>query len=483
MSNTFENITLEIDSSYRDRNKYPLPSDFTLDVNVERKNEYDAIDPVCLTMPVKNVTDFFREQDYNVDDITLLSSDISNLNAVGIRHITNPLVLAIRKPTNSGNDLSIYNDAYVGCTLLNTLTNVSRRISSYEFVVTSSGFLNNAIITVEYPFPDRSLVSGTRLEIWSGVTTQWDALFIPSSVLANEIDNFLDFEILNETRNEVGIIRDQDIVLRTIRFDNSQTVRQWNTSDILSVRRRNVGNMIVAEITNITINSSTTTITINTSLSSTKDLRGSFLFFRSSRKILRISSNNEYDIIVEDNDSIISTSLISTTVEIHFVSFDNVNPINNFLGYNKEFFCELQLKSLLLPNQKLGLTRGGTATALPYVYVQFSNLNSVSGSNTGTGNLIISNNPNSFGMTFRAVIEEYPTNTNNTELKQNFIRFTSDMKQQVWININTQFQFKIILPNGILFDVITPEFYSPNPPNPFKQISATFALKIIKITD
>ena len=51
------------------------------------------------------------------------------------------------------------------------------------------------------------------------------------------------------------------------------------------------------------------------------------------------------------------------------------------------------------------------------------------------------------------------------------------MVQTIKFKPNDNLYFSIFLANGELYETILPEYYSPSPPNPASQISASFSIR------
>jgi len=113
---------------------------------------------------------------------------------------------------------------------------------------------------------------------------------------------------------------------------------------------------------------------------------------------------------------------------------------------------------------------GGRIAFYPYVYVQISN---VSSSNGRLSNIIYSNNPNAVRAIFRVPIDDVIN-----PLISAFIKVDGDgMVQTIKFKPNDNLYFSVFLANGELYQTIIPENYSPSPPNPICQISASFSIR------
>jgi hypothetical protein len=142
---------LEIDSSYRDRNQYPLPSQFV--VSIQQSGEYSenkktALDPVSDASPVMVWNNSFQELKQGTTNAILPYISGIKVNATGNQ--TFHISTTVQK-------LRQVRDFYVGCNLsrddngnyppVPPITN--RRITSYLPLN-----VNNAIVSLESSLPD-----------------------------------------------------------------------------------------------------------------------------------------------------------------------------------------------------------------------------------------------------------------------------------------------------------------------------------------
>ena len=115
---------------------------------------------------------------------------------------------------------------------------------------------------------------------------------------------------------------------------------------------------------------------------------------------------------------------------------------------------------------------GSRIAFYPYVYVELSN---ISTPGSGLKNTIYSNNPNSTKMLFRAPVTDVAKPQVTTFLNL----YGDDMPQVIKMKINDSFKFSVRLQNGVLYETVEEESYSPSQANPRIQISAVFSFKRI----
>ena len=158
--------------------------------------------------------------------------------------------------------------------------------------------------------------------------------------------------------------------------------------------------------------------------------------------------------------------------EIEGFSRDNYNPFfySGTLVNMNEAMYEIELINLILPNTLLASSRGGRAIFYPYLYVE---LQQISASSTTNRNVIYSNNPNSYRMLFRAVVDDTPLPVTSP-----FIKIDSDsMTHVISFKPSDAFRVAIFHANGEPFRTVFEEKFSPTTSNPMNQISACFSFK------
>ena len=166
---------------------------------------------------------------------------------------------------------------------------------------------------------------------------------------------------------------------------------------------------------------------------------------------------------------------VGTLYEIEIFSRDNATPFNysGSIVSSQEAVCyEVELLNLILPNIHLKSERGGRPVFYPYLYVELQN---VTASSSSQRDIIYSNNPNSYRMMFRAVLDDTTQATVSP-----FIKIDGDgMIHNIKFKPNDSFKFSVYSPRGVLFETVAQDFYSPVEPNPLVQISACFSFKRI----
>lgn len=136
-------------------------------------------------------------------------------------------------------------------------------------------------------------------------------------------------------------------------------------------------------------------------------------------------------------------------------------PMNQFICY------QIELVSLILPNQQLQSGYGNRIAFYPYIYVRFYPINHP------YYDMLYSMNPNA-----KRILFKVPINNVNTPTISPFVVLTpSNCINTAKFMLNTSFCFDILLPDGSLFLTNLTDTTPPQEPNPFLQVSATFRLK------
>jgi hypothetical protein len=515
---------LEINSTYRNRNQYPDPADFVVNISQSgTKDNLHANDPVSSAAPIRvwcpqtyespigtivlNNTNSLSEfvVSYQVIDnvskvvdyyvgtpYSFFSSIGSNTGTVIITGwdfletdgVTDSFIVSINKP--------IYG-IVVDDVLVTSSTTISLRFNSPTFLIYS---------TPSPPFPTPTLPDPPPLPF----------IFIPNGL---DADNYYtDCIIYNQDKKEWRPIISYNGTNKLAGLDvsaqyggpfittNPPSLGEWSLTDTYVLRKKppiQVGN-----ITNF-VNSLSVKLDITVSSLNPNEYIGNFIRFTSGldiNKIFRITDYGgnppppppsplppyyipppppppPYEAILKcvftpnDNNTVQETASGSSYEILPFTK-DNEVPFmyNGSTVSQQEMVCyEIELVDLVLPNKVL--SNGGRSIFYPFVYVELQN---VSAPSAGLVNILYSNNPHSTRKLFRCPIDDMQHN-----LCSPFIKIDSGRtKQTIKFKPNDNLHFAVYLPNGKLFKTLIPENYSPNVPNPIIQISALFAIKRVQ---
>lgn len=180
------NNYIEFDSTYRDRNKYPLVSNFVMDISQTGQEEKRyARDPVSTGSPKLYWSNSFRE----TANSNTTGANISVVNTTSTSGDTVLLISAaagiLRQVDN------FYNGAILDITN-GGVANTRRRIIDYEVINTT-----RAYITLESPFPSDSFGADGEIANPTNIDTSTAnsviKFFIPGGV---DIENFYSFAFI-----------------------------------------------------------------------------------------------------------------------------------------------------------------------------------------------------------------------------------------------------------------------------------------------
>lgn len=449
---------LEIDSTYRNRQCYKLPSDFEVLISqTGDKNRITALDPVSLSAPLE----LWVPSDF---EVALASVQANPANTAEKFLVNAPLDTFERTL-----------DYYVGQPI--TIGSNNTLISSWEF--SSSG----------PPFPGppppptkdyfwvtvnpvlQNIPGAIAVDFKTSTNLKIGIIYIPDSVRARAF--YTECIIWNDTKQEGVTIDTYDGTTHTAGVDATVT-GTWDLTDTLILRKNTPLFIGDSKLDGGTV----TQVTLPPQASSVDDFyTGSFIRITSDPAnnnpnfISRIVAYDGATKIANLGNALSVTAKVDDIFEILMFSYDNFSPFN-YTGSTvsqQEMVCyEIELVNLVLPN--IELVTGGKIAFYPYVYVELQN---VSGAGAGIKNVIYSNNPNATRRLFRAAIDDI-----SNPLLAPFIKIDGDgMIQTVKFKPNDNLKFGVYLPNGENFETVVQDSVSPAIPNPLVQVSALFSLK------
>ena len=507
---------LEFNSLYRNRNIWPLASEFEIPIAQSgRNNEIDATDPVSESMPI------FAWTSNNLvvggSSQTLGAPTIVD-NTFPIQYSTDSTVFVISTTLQ----LQQLKNYYRGLIVTDTtnINNVYRRIADYKYLgsyISGGNTYYRAQIITFNPFNDNFIPGNTLLinDPTDFSDPNIPIIWVPSGPIQ---DNAFNGCILyNETINQYRPILSYQTITNMLMLDTSGSListnysgpiivggaGNWNTTDNFSIRKQPpVFYPILGNPVNLlsVVSSTSNTIIVNclAGLSQVKDYyKNYFLRIQPYSGGVSIydwnpilSNNKGYIIfssyrIPEDTSlpctgigfklypSLYSIPAVNTPLEILPFSYDSFNPFvyTGSLVSQQEMVCyEVRLSHITMPNYTLVTGNGGRASNYPYMYVVLSNVSSTGGR---LKNILYSNNPNAVNVIFRVQIYDV-----QSTLSTPFVRISGDsVPQVIKFKPNDNLYFRLTLPNGDLFQTILVENFSPSAPNFLAQISALFSFK------
>ena len=447
---------LEIDSTYRNRKLWPSPGNF--EILISRSGQYNAInaeDPVSKATPKISFTS-------NLFDATTSgSSSLSGsiiLTGIGAANTTSSIIIF---QTGVG-ELHQIENYYRHAVVSNSVSNERVRIQHYEYIGNDKGKIiidrdlalsSGDIITIEDPtdLSDPNFVH----------------IFIP--IGSNSPGNYISNILYNETLNQFRFISGYDATIGTVTL-KGLPITGWLPTHNYSIRKERP-----TLVTTAAVGSTVNAIVLTSGYTSA----GQFIRIpRTTYDNTTISPQNEIRRVTAYDPNTLTATInpgftsdpTGSIIEILSFSYDNFYPFVYTGSKQSELsIYEIKLNSLVVPNQLLSVGDGGKVAFYPYLHVELS----IEGQST---NIMYSNNPNSRHVLFKASVTDIQNLTESTFIT---LEGDNDMIQTLMFKTETNFKFKITLPNGEVFSTVLNENYSPQEPNVLIQISALFELKRI----
>lgn len=426
---------IDIDSSYRNREQYPLPCDYV--VKATTTNHCDEINGVTALDPV---LDGFP--------IAIFQGNV----------ITTTGTFAGGTPREPILDPS-YTVMCRGALLVDSTISESSYILTYS---TDTQLANLGLNSFSPSFNTTDSYSITD------VSTASKIYFSGGSILDNAYVGYYLFDMtIGEHRHITGYDGQTCFITIDTPFSGA-----WDINDRYEIRKS--PNVFYSFITN-----EITKSTIQILGAPTNELVGKYV------RITEVSSPL-YNMVrrIVDYDPVSGNATITpyypytlvpiltpTAYEVLYFSYDNcyfVNMISN-CRLDKGLY-EIELRSIILPNVTVLTGYGGRLVSYPYIYLEFGNL---SGS---TNNILVSNNPHSSRAIFKIPIYDIQPRVNSNFLKID----RTNMPQLIQFNPYEDYFVRIRMPNGELF-ITEPDNFSPLPPNPDLQISITLMVNKINV--
>jgi hypothetical protein len=470
---------LELDSTFRDRTRWPFPGEFEIPISqTGRKSQSTAVDPVSLGTPVTAWTSNLLDANTSGINVTAVVDSVAGANTVAGSNSYSTFII-----TSTAGNLQQSLQYYLSLIANDTTLGVKRRITSYIYIGTDSGSVNDrARITVEPAFPD-TFADGDTIVINDPTdlsNTSLPLFFVPSGRIGK--NSYTNCILYNETLNEYRNITEYDFFTNLLEVDTTSSgggpVTGWLVTHNYNIRKDQP-----TILSTVGVGSTTNTIVIVGGPTTDNEINGQFIRIRGLlygnslvapegeiRRIVSYDGATTTATVVPEFSAI---PLVGSFIEVLAFSFDNLNPFvyTGSVVSQQEMVCyEIELLNLVLPNQTLTVGQGNRITFYPYVYVELTN---ISGASTGIKNVIYSNNPNASRMLFRASVADVPN-----PIISSFVNINGDgMVQTIKFKPNDNLRFSVRLPNGDIYNTVLNETVSPEPTNIFAQISALFSIK------
>jgi hypothetical protein len=488
---------LEIDSTYRNRNMYPNPGSFT--VNIAQgitKSQLNALDPVSNAF--SEVA--FNGNTMNEKTFTLTVATGANPPFPIIASSSKTtLILTTEKDADNIYILQDYEVNYLSGFVLSNYQNpnyILRRIISSKFLQMDSTDVDNLIlyiqVEIDNPIPDLEIIGANTFTVYNPTTIGdiFAHFFLPTS---KPIDNYYNnFILYNKTKNNYGTITSFDGTTHMAKINDIENLN-WELSDVYEVKKEppsfigtladglpnfqnsfDIGRKAGPYCINSFLQcSGSGDQLINRKFTVEKIIQIIGTFIDENKNIVYttnldlMTSYTNY-VIVDDDD----VADLSTPIFYEFLSYSYDNSVNfsysgSMVSLTQPSAYEVSLNSICFPN--IVLQNGGYIWQYPFVYVELENVSSSSNSL----NLIYSNNPNSNKAVFKVPI----INTVSDVTKFPFLTFTgNDMTQTITIKPNSDMRLCIKLPNGSIFTPFSDTSYG-QAPDPSVQVSVVFSFQ------
>ena len=244
---------LEVDSTYRNRNDWPLAADFQIPIaQTGRKGIKDAVDPVSESASLK----VWQSNRFD-NNPTALTPSTLNIHFVStapppVSATTGTIVIIVQSivPIGTAAVMQRQKDYYAAAVVNEPVSNAKARIISSTFMGTDSTTgLDRMSLTLTTSLG--TLVSGTALEIidptdFTSVSSPW--IFVPNGRLQSNA--YVSTVIHNQTKNQTRPLKDYQSFTHLGRIDTSGSAtgtnttgpiiapnpNPWVTTDIYSIR-------------------------------------------------------------------------------------------------------------------------------------------------------------------------------------------------------------------------------------------------------
>lgn len=454
---------LDIYSTYRNRNIWPNPAEFEVLVSISgRKSAMNADDPVALASPnVEWTSSLFNATALGGNNVQGVITNVGVGNATSNKIIT--FTSAAGELQQSPNSSKGY---YRGATLRN-ITDPTQyaKVTSYKYLGIDRGQVtldNSVVVSVGDAF---EILDPTDL-----TDTSKPLFFVPMGT--DETSDYIGYLLYNETLSEFRTINSYDNTTGLLTVDATAPVIGWLPTQNYSIRKQPPVLVSVAAA-----GSTNTQVVFGSGVGTVDNLYNGW-FIRTPRKVYDNNivppQGEQRRIIAYDGGTLtatvtpaFTTTTLGSEVELLQFSYDNMYPFPFRATLQQEIpTYSIRLNRLILPNRVLKVHGGGKTAFHNYVYVELASIDNPNNS------IIFSNNPNAVRALFTASI----TNIDDIDQSEYIVVDGDDITQTVRFRLDTNFKFRVSMPNGETFETVLNDNLSPLEPNPKVQIRALFEL-------
>lgn len=430
---------IEINSTNRDRNKYNIPSQFTIPYN---RNNHTIRDPICESSPLITWTPSL---------IDLTGSIVENLSEDTTRFIVSSDKFLfddenkVKDPYyyNISNFEIIDDDNEIGKIVETGLISKIEYINKYEKQPNEPNECHNYWVTPKNPI--KSSLNKKKFKLTNPTKVENGIFYVPGN---EERDNFYNEYILwndsvtsnSDPTNKWRKINRYNGSSHQIGVNNPPPL--WDPGHQYNIRKVNP---VIIDNLNTYFSSVQNSIVPDNLLNS---------YIRDPTKEIFYKVENW----LQTQTSIQNPEFLRFTVD-NFIPLKYSGVLNQ-----KNVLChEIELINLIVPNKEL--KNGGRITQYSHLLVKLYD------NNSNLRNNVYSNNSNIIKYLFKVSIDTSPNCITP------FIKLDGNKQKYILrINPHSEINFGVYLPDGTPLETLESERFSPSEPNPHIQISATFSI-------
>jgi len=452
---------LEIYSAYRNRNIWPNPGEFEVLVSISgRKSALTADDPVVLASPsVAWTSSLFNRTVLGANNVQ------GAITGIGVGNATSKQIVTFI----SGADILQQDINYYRGATWHSISDPTQyaKVTSYKYLGSERGqvTLDNAVtVDVGDTF---DILDPTDL-----TDTSNPLFFVPMGT--DEPSDYIGYILYNETLNQFRNINSYDNTTKLLTVVATPPVIGWLPTHNYSIRKHPPVFVSVANP-----GSSSTQIVFAAGTATTVDGLYNGWFIRTPNTLYNNEptppQGEQRRVIAYDGATLTATvsppfsaSTTGFIFEMLQFSNDNMYPFPFRATLQQEIpTYSIRLNKLILPNSVLKVHGGGKTAFHNYVYVELASIDNPN------NNIIFSNNPNAVRALFTATI------INHIDNSDYIVMDGDDMTQTVRFRLDTNFKFRVSMPNGETFETVIGDNLSPLQPNPKIQVRALFQFEPI----
>jgi hypothetical protein len=453
---------LELDSTFRNRTRWPLPGEFDVLLSKSGTSTSNCIiqDPISICDPIIAWTGtLFNTNSLGTD---FIRGTIS-IGGLGYGNSKNLFEIEVLPPVSLQQKYNYYINAVFRN--LDKIDQVSR-IIEYKYLGNNSAWITLSDNDFKFDLGD-SFFIGDPTDL-SDPNNGF--LFVPTG--SDNRQDYSNMIIYNESLKESRTISSYD-GSNGILAIGGEDIFLWQNFHNFSIRQKQPNFIFFSEPGSTTSQIKITGIAATNSINYTNwFLRVQVLLYNNNI----ISPQNEtrnitnYNLITNIATVFppFSSNVSELNVELSQFGYDNSKGLNwGFKPLQQVPLYKVKLNRLILPNKVLKIGNGGKTAYQSHFYVELTNIDPSTVSNF----LIFSNNPNSARCIFRCSVNQIA----NPE-SQEFVTLTGDnMTQTIRFRFDANMYFKVTLAStGEIFETENYDSIPPAKPKSNLQINALF---------